>query len=83
MAISSRRRTKSKERIQELEAKLEEVKQAVDFDIKVTTDIIKTYSEGAEENKHDKLSLSYCINKSAQSMAELELKGLKKLYALF
>ena len=74
---------KAQLKIQSLETKLENIKQAVDFNIKVTANIIKTYSDRAEEHLHDKFSLSYCINKSAQSMAELELEGLKKLYSKF
>ena len=74
---------KAQSRIQELEAKLEEVKDDVDFRIKVTNRIIKTYADRMKDYTDDKWGASYVSNLASKCMAEIEKKSLEELYSKF
>ena len=70
-------------KIRSLETKLKEIKDDVDFRIKVVNRIIKTYADRMKENADDKWGTSYISNLASKCMAEIELKELKELYSKF
>ncbi len=70
-------------KIRSLETKLKEIKDDVDFRIKVVDRIIETYVDGMKRNADEKWGASYISNLTSKCMAELEKKSLKELYSKF